>query len=53
MAVVNWTRDEVFKLIILWSEDMIQEQLEGYRRISQVYKKSADSLCKAGFSLAR
>ena len=26
---VNWTREETFKLISLWSEDIIQEQLEG------------------------
>jgi len=50
MAVVNWSRDEVYKLISLWSKDAIKEQLEGCRRNSQVYKKIADRLCEAGFS---
>ena len=50
MAVVNWTHEETFKLINLWSEDVIQAQLEGCRRNSQVYQKIADGLCEAGFS---
>ena len=49
-TIVNWSRDEVYKLISLWSEDVIQEQLKGCRRNSQVYKKIADSLREAGFS---
>ena len=49
MAVVNWSRDEVFKLISLWSEDVIQDQLEGCWRNSQVYKIT-DGLREAGFS---
>ena len=49
MAVVNWSRDEVFKLISLWSEDVIQDQLEGCRRNSQVYKIT-DGLHEARFS---
>ena len=47
---VNWTREETFKLISLWSEDVIQEQLEGCRRNSLVYRKIADDLCEAGYS---
>ena len=31
MAAVNWTRAEVYKLISIWSDDAIQEQLEGCR----------------------
>ena len=50
MAAVNWTREEVFKLISIWSEETIQEQLEGCRRNSLVYKKISDNLCAAGFS---
>jgi len=50
MAVVNWTHEEMFKLINLWSEDVIQAQLEGCRRNSQVYQKIADGLREAGFS---
>lgn len=47
---VNWTREETFKLISLWSEDVIQEQLEGCCRNSLVYCKIADDLCEAGYS---
>ena len=49
-TIVNWSREEVYKLISLWSDDVIQEQLEGCRRNSQVYKKIADSLREAGFN---
>ena len=50
MAVVNWSREETFRLISIWSEDVIQEQLEGCRRNSSVYRKIADGLREAGFS---
>ena len=50
MAVVNWTREETFKLINLWSEDVIQAQLERWCRNSQVHQKIADGLREAGFS---
>ena len=50
MAIVNWSREETFKLISLWSEDNIQEQLEGCRRNSSVFWKIADGLREAGFS---
>ena len=50
MAAVNWTREEVFKLISIWSDATIQEQLEGCRRNSQVYKKISDELHSAGFA---
>jgi len=50
MVVVNWTHEETFKLISLWSEDVIQAQLEGCRRNSQVYQKIAGGLREAGFS---
>ena len=49
-TIVNWSREEVYKLISLWSDDVIQEQLEGCHRNSQVYKKIADSLHEAGFN---
>ena len=49
-TIVNWSRQEVYKLIRLWSDDVIQEQLEGCCRNSQVYKKIVDSLCEAGFN---
>ena len=47
---VNWTREETFKLINLWSEDVIQQQLEGCRRNSLVYRKIADDLGEAGYT---
>ena len=50
MAIVNWSWEETFKLISLWSEDNIQEQLEGCRRNSSVFRKIADGLREAGFS---
>ena len=50
MAAVNWTRAEVFKLISIWSDATIQEQLGGCRRNSQVYKKISDDLRSAGFA---
>ena len=50
MAAVSWTREEVFKLISIWNDTTIQEQLEGCRRNSQVYKKISDDLHSAGFA---
>ena len=49
-TIVNWSRDEMYKIISLWSDDVIQEQLEGCRRNSQAYKKIAESLREAGFN---
>ena len=46
---VNWTREETFKLISLWSQDVIQQQLEGCRRNSLVYQKIANDLGEAGY----
>ena len=50
MAAINWTREEVYKLISIWSDATIQEQLEGCRRNSQVYKKISDDLRSTGFT---
>ena len=50
VTTANWTREETFKLISLWSEDVIQEQLEGCRRNRSVYSRLADDLREAGFS---
>ena len=50
MAAVNWSREETFKLISLWSEDVIQQQLEGCRRNSTVFRKIADGLSEGGFT---
>ena len=37
----GWTHAEVFKLIELWKEEGIQEQLEGSKRNEHVYEKLA------------
>jgi len=50
MAAVNWTLEEVFKLISIWIDTTIQEQLDGCRRNSPVSKKIADELYSAGFA---
>ena len=46
---VGWTDAEVFKLIELWKEEGIQEQLEGSKRNKHVYEKLATQVSKAGF----
>jgi len=50
MVAVNWTREEVFKLISIWIDTTIQEQLDGCRQNSLEYKKIADELYSAGFA---
>ena len=50
MAAVNWSCEETFKLISLWSEDVIQQQLEGCCRNSTVVRKIADGLSEGGFT---
>ena len=47
---VNWTREETFKLISLWSEHVIQQQLEGCQRNSLVYRKIANDLGEASYT---
>lgn len=42
----NWTDREVFRLIDCWSEEGIQEQLEGARRNKHVYDKLSRSLAE-------
>ena len=43
------TDDEVFKLIEIWNEDGIQEQLEGSKRNKHVYEKLCTQLRGAGY----
>jgi len=50
MAAVNWTHEEIYKLISTCSDATIQEQIEGCRRNSQVFKKISDDLCSAAFT---
>ena len=44
----NWIDAEVMKLIKLWGEQGIQEQLEGSRRNKHVYTKLSSELAKHG-----
>ena len=48
MAAGYWSKEETFKLITIWSDDTIQAQLEGCRRNSDVYRKTAKELTEAG-----
>ena len=42
----NWTDKEVFLLFKCWSEEGIQEQLEGSRRNKHVHDKLSQSLAE-------
>ena len=44
---VNWSDKEVFHLLDCWSEEGIQEQLEGSRRNKHVYEKLSRSLAES------
>ena len=46
----GWTDGEVFKLIYIWKEEGIQEQLEGSKRNKHVYDKLGTQMCKAGYN---
>ena len=48
MAAANWSEAEVLRLIELWREDSIQQQLEGAKRNKHVYEKLARKLQKTG-----
>ena len=50
MAVQVWTHDETLKFIEIWSEERIQEELEGCRRNKHVFDKIVRELKDAGFS---
>ena len=44
---VNWSDKEVYHLLDCWSEEGIQEQLEGSRRNKHVYEKLSRSLAES------
>ena len=44
-----WADQEVLKLVELWGEDSVQEQLEGCKQNSQVYDRIAREMQLAGF----
>ena len=48
MAAGYWSKQEMYKLITIWSNDITQVQLEGCRRNSNVYRKVAKELTEAG-----
>ena len=48
-ASCSWTDTEVLKLIALWGEQAIQEQLEGSKRNKHVYEKLSRQLAEHGF----
>ena len=39
-----WSKKEILKLISIWGDTSIQEQLEGFRRNRDVYTKIANEL---------
>ena len=45
-----WSKEETLKLISIWSDANIQEQLEGCRRNREVYAKIARYLADAGYA---
>ena len=45
-----WSKEEIFKLISIWSEDNIQAQLEGCKRNREVYTKISRELSVAGYT---
>ena len=51
--MAQWTDEETLKLIEIWSEDKIQEELDGCKKnkhiLSHIYDKIAARMTKAGF----
>jgi len=50
-VMAAWTREETFILINLWSENVMQDKLEGFHRNSLVFCKIADGLRLDGLRL--
>ena len=48
--MVNWTDEETFKVIQLWSKDTIQAMLEGSRSNKHVYAKISKGMEEVGVS---
>ena len=44
-----WTDNETFKLIEIWGDETIQEQLEGCKRNKDVYEKISKFMFEAGY----
>ena len=45
-----WKDEEVYKLIELWGDDVIQSQLEGCKHNREVYEKISKSMKEAGYN---
>jgi len=45
----TWSRSKTLKLIKIWGEDMIQEQLEGCHRNRDVYMRIACIMNNCGY----
>ena len=44
-----WSDRETFKLIEIWGDEIIQEQLEGCKKNREVYEKIAKLMCEEGY----
>ena len=49
MMASTWGKNKILKLIEVWGEDNIQEQLEGYHRNREVYMRIASRMSNCGF----
>ena len=45
-----WYNSEVKALITIWSDDKIQEQLDGVVRNKAVFEKNADKMAEVGYT---
>ena len=45
----NWCDEEVLLLISVWSDDVIQAELEGCHRNQHIFQKMSDELAKHGY----
>jgi hypothetical protein len=48
--MTNWSDDEVFRLISIWSEEEIQALLDNNRRNQSIFERIAREMATAGFS---
>ena len=46
----NWSDEEVYDLIDIWSDDTVQEQLEGSRRNQHIYSKISERMKEKGYT---
>jgi len=48
-TMTSWTDNEAFKLIEIWGNETIQEQLEGCKRNREVNEKISKLMSEAGY----